>query len=406
MGPLQDQMPLVSQDPCDPDFIQNPYEFYRKIRALGDLVYWEEFGIPIAVTREAVAQVMRHPQMGRAVPESKRPSNKAGLEPFYVVERHSLLEMEPPDHTRMRRVIAKAFALNRMAPLSLKVSQIADQLISEFPKDTPFDLLEAFTQPLTARSITSFLGVDTSHADQLRKWSDAMVSMYQSRRDADIERAAANAAAEFAEFATDELDRRKKVPTDDFLSELVEAESAGVLSRPELISTVILLLNAGQEATAHAIGNAIRTLIDFPERSLALQPEQIANTTEECLRHAPPLHMFKRQVYRDVDLRGISIPARSEVGCLLGSACRDDAVWPDGEKFDPFRMRHNHQAFGVGIHACTGAALARLELQIALPALFSRCPKLTITEPPRIANRYHFHGFEALMVKLEGPALT
>lgn len=403
---LANQLPNVSQDPKDPDFVQDPYVAYRKMRACGDLIYWKEFELPVAITREAVSQVMRHPKMGRAIPEMMQTTPKDGLEAFYRIEQHSLLELEPPEHTRLRRIVAKAFALNRMAPLAPRISQIADSLIDAFPKDQDFDLLKAYSQPLTALTITSFLGIKEQHALQLQAWSNAMVAMYQAHRDENIEHAAALAAAEFAEFATRELDRRAKLPTDDFLTELVAAEKSGLLSRSEAISTVILLLNAGQEATAHAIGNAVRALIGFPERMLSLQPEQIANTVEECLRYAPPLHMFMRHVYQDVTLFGADIPAGTQIACLLGSSCRDDALWPDSEKFDPFRMRHNHQAFGVGIHACTGAALARLELQIALPALFSRCPNLTITKPPRMADRYHFHGLETLQVRLEAPAST
>ncbi len=398
-SPLEDQLPVWDPDPQDDAFVQDPYPAYRDMRASGDIIFWKSYGIPMAVTKDAVAQVMRHPQMGRAVPEWSQPDVPEEIAAFQAVEEHSLLELEPPEHTRIRRVVAKGFALDRMAPLAPKISQIADALISAFPDADGVDLLTAYAQPLTALSIAAFLGVDGSHAPRMQAWSTAMVAMYQARRDAAIEQAAALAAAEFAAFANAELDRRVKAPRDDFLSELVAAEAAGEMSRAELISTVILLLNAGQEATAHAIGNAIRHLIDYPERMLALQPEQIANTVEECLRFTPPLHMFKRHVYQPVQMHGVAFPAGTQVGCLLGSACRDDAVWPDGEKFDPFRMRYNHQAFGVGIHACTGASLARLELQIALPALFSRRPDLKLTQKPRVADRYHFHGLESLMVK-------
>lgn len=405
MSSLTMSLPRQAYDPTDPGFAQDPYPAYRAMRAAGDLVYWEAYDLPVAVTAEAVKQAMRHPNMGRAVP-GKLASVPDELRPFYDVEAHSLLELEPPDHTRIRRVVAGAFALNRMAGLVPVVSQIADQLIDDFPRDVPFDLLSAYAQPLTARTIAAFLGIDTQHAAQLQAWSTAMVAMYQTRRDGAIEQAATAAAKDFSAFIVDELDRRKIMPSNDFLTELTAAETAGTLTQPEAISTAILLLNAGQEATAHAIANALRTLFGFPEAALALHPENIAGTVEECLRFTPPLHMFMRHVYQPVTFMGVKMPEGTQIGCLLGSACRDDAIWPDGEVFDPFRLRRPHQAFGVGIHACTGAALARLELQIALPNLFSRCLGMTVTTPPRIADTYHFHGLESLQVKWAALAST
>ena len=213
----------------------------------------------------------------------------------------------------------------------------------------------------------------------------------------------------FALYLRDTIDKRGQAPSGDFLSELIAAKADGtLLSTEELLSTVVLLLNAGHEASVHALGHAVHLLTDYPERSLALEPTNIAGTVEECLRFRPPLHMFQREVYEDVRISEHDFQKGQTVGCLLGSACRDDAVWPDGDKFDPIRARRPHLAFGTGIHACLGAVLARLEMQIALPALFSRCPDLRIVEPPELADRYHFHGLERLMVEVtpEGPSST
>jgi unspecific monooxygenase len=222
--------------------------------------------------------------------------------------------------------------------------------------------------------------------------------MYQARRNADVERQAEAAAGEFADFMRGIIAERRKVPQNDFISQLVAFQRSGDLSEEELLSTAILLLNAGHEATAHTLGNAVPLLLDFTGRVEALAPGSIAGTVEECLRFRPPLHLFTRQVYQPVTVAGVPLQPGNTIGCLLASACRDDAVWPDGEKFDPFRIQHRHTAFGVGLHSCLGAALARLELQIGLPVLFARCPDLTIVEPPRVANLYHFHGYEAMQV--------
>ena len=394
------QLPIVAQDPTDPAFVQDPYGFYRRLRALGSFVFWKEYDRPFATTQAAVAQVLKHPKLGRAVPEEMRDPVPRNLMPFYEIEQHSLLELEGPDHARIRRLVTDGFGRASMAMIAPTVSRIADSLIDRFPSNEPFDLLTAYSQPLTARAITRFLGLDEQNARQLQLWSTAMVAMYQARRDETVERTAAEASREFADFVTDRIGHLRNSPNDGFLTQLITAEDSGAISRGELLSTVILLLNAGQEATAHAIGNAVNLLAAHPERTLSLQPENIAATVEECLRFAPPLHLFSRYVYEPVSILGLELRPGQQIGCLLGSSCRDDAVWPDGEKFDPFRARRNHQAFGVGLHACVGASLARLELQIALPALFSRCPKLVITEAPKVANLYHFHGYESLKAQI------
>ena len=393
-------VPKVSQVPTDPAFVQNPYGFYARLRALGDFVFWEDYGIVIGTTHAAVHQVMKHPALGRAVPERLRKVPAGDLEAFESVERHSLLEIEPPDHTRLRRLAMTGFVGERIYPMAPAISTLADELINGFPEG-PFDFIDAFAKPLAARTIAVFLGVPVEDAATLQAWSNDMVAMYQARRDAGVERKAEAAARAFTAYARGKIAERRAQPGGgDLLSLLVAAHDGGQLDSDELISTVILMLNAGHEATAHSMGNAVPLLAAHPERKLALLPEQIAGTVEECLRHTPPLHLFTRYVYQSITIEGVSFEPGDVVGCLLGSACRDDAVWPDGDRFDPFRARRPHVAFGVGIHSCVGASLARMEMQIALPVLFSRCPNLRIVEPPRLADLYHFHGLERLMIEV------
>ena len=228
-----------------------------------------------------------------------------------------------------------------------------------------------------------------------------MVAMYQARRDTTVEREAEDAARAFTAYITEAVSQRGDEPQGDFLTQLVAVQRSGGLSREEVVSTAILLLNAGHEATVHAVGNAVPLLLGFENHSDALSPDGIAGTVEECLRYKPPLHLFKRYVYAPTRIEDVQFAEGTEIGCLLASASRDDAVWPDGGKFDPFRNRIRHAAFGAGLHACLGAALARLELQIALPVLFARWPDLRLAEEPRVANLYHFHGYERLMVTVK-----
>ena len=394
------ELPVVEQDPQDPEFVQNPYPFYQRIRALGDFVFWKDYNMAMATTHVAVGSVMKSRKLGRQVPLGRRKPVPAGLEPFFELEQNSLLQLEPPTHTRLRRIAQKGFGRATLAMMAPTVSRITDGLIDRFP-ETPFDLIEAFAQPLPAAVITRFIGVPEEEAPRLQAWSNDMVAMYQARRDSEIEAAAAQAAKDFADYIRAAIaDVRKGRSDGGFLAELVAAESEESMSEEELVSIAILLLNAGHEASVHTLGKAVAQLTGFADRDTALEPTSIEGTVEECLRYDPPLHLFTRYVYEDTDLLDHTFTRGQEVGCLLGSAGRDDAVWPDGEKFDPFRQRRNHIAFGSGIHVCIGASLARLEMQIALPALFSRCPDLRIVKPPRLADKYHFHGLENLMVAI------
>ncbi|MEO1538021.1 MAG: cytochrome P450 [Pseudomonadota bacterium] len=393
------QLPVVVQDPTDPTFVADPYAHYAAWRALGDFVYWRDYGMPMATTHAAVSRALRHTALGRAVPEALRPERQAGLDTFNALEQHSLLEIEPPDHTRLRRAATGAFTGLKIALIAPVISRLADRLIDTFP-ETPFDLIEHYSKPLAAQTITQFLGVDPAMAGQLQAWSNDMVAMYQARRDADVEARAEAAARAFADFIGAVIAEKGKTPGTDFLSDLVAFQASGGMTQAELTSTAILLLNAGHEATVHAVGNAVPLLVDFENRPQALSPEGIGGTVEECLRLRPPLHLFKRFVYTPDVMEDVAFEPNDEIGCLLASACHDDAVWPGGDTFDPFRPRLRHLAFGVGLHACLGAALARLEMQIALHALFSRCPDLRIAETPVVANLYHFHGFERLMVSV------
>lgn len=391
---------MVQQSPTDPGFVQDPYPFYGRLRAIGDFAHWEDFGIPMATSSAAVNAVLRHPKLGREVPEDRRVAVPDRLRPFQDIEDHSLLELEAPTHTRLRKLILKAFTRNTVLALAPDIRAMAGALIDDFPPG-PFDLLDAYARQVPVLVITRLLGVPQEMSQQLLSWSNAMVAMYQARRDRAVEDAAAAASADFAAYVRDLIRDRRENLSDDLLSQLVAAEADGQrLTADEVVSTTILLLNAGHEATVHSLGNAVRHLANFPARDKALMPEAVEGTVEECLRFDPPLHMFRRWVYEDVTVLGVDFRKGEEIGCLLGSACRDEAIWPDAGVFDPFRPVRPNAAFGAGMHFCVGAPLARLEMQIALPLLFQRCPGLQLVEAPRVADLYHFRGLERLMVAI------
>ncbi len=385
-------MQSFTQSPTDPEFIQNPYPFYDRTRADGDLFYWTDYDMVCATSHKAVTALLKDRRLGREAPPEKAIEIAPHVAPFYAIEAHSMLELEPPRHTRLRSLVLRAFTSRRINALAPMIEELSHELIDRFP-DGPFDLLDAFARPIPVIVICRMLGVPEEHADQLLRWSNDMVAMYQARRTRAIEDAAGRAAQEFTAFITDYIDRRRADPGDDLLSDLIRAEEEGErLSTDELVTTVILLLNAGHEATVHTMGNGVKTLLEQGK------PAITEASVEEVFRFDPPLHMFTRWVYEDVTLFGHDFKRGDQVACLLAAANRDAAAYPDPNTFQPERSGPVNAAFGGGIHFCVGAPLARLELRIAFKALFDRCPDLAFAEPPQYGDVYHFHGLDRLMV--------
>ncbi len=384
----------LTQSPTDPDFVQDPYRFYHRARAGGDLVFWSDYDMPCAVSHAAVSALLRDRRLGREAPTEHAPPIAAHLAPFYDVEAHSMLELERPRHTRLRGLVLRAFTSRRIAALGPEIEALCQRMIDRFPAG-PFDLLDAYARPVPVIVIARLLGVPEDRADDLLSWSNAMVGMYQARRTRAMEDAAVQATTAFRGFLETHIAARRRAPADDLISELIAAEEAGdTLSTDELVATCILLLNAGHEATVHTLGNAVKTLLERDIREID------AATVEELLRFDPPLHMFTRWVYEDVTLFGHDFRRGDRVACLLGAANRDPAAYPDPDRFDPARQGPANTSFGAGIHFCVGAPLARLELEIALKALFARCPGLVLAEPPRYADLYHFHGLDRLLLRM------
>jgi cytochrome P450 len=386
----------LSQSPTDPAFVQNPYPFYDRARAGGDLFFWEDYGQVCAVSHQAVSALLRYRRMGREIPPEFQPVIPERLKPFYDIEAHSMLELEPPTHTRLRSLVLRAFTSRRIAGLGPEITQLAHELIDKFPTSGPFDLLDAFARPIPILVICRLLGVPADRADDLLAWSNAMVSMYQARRTREIEDQAVTATEAFRAYILEVIAQKRRAPADDLLSQLIAAEEDGTkLSTDELITTSILLLNAGHEATVHTMGNGIKTMLETGDSDIH------EASIEEVLRYDPPLHMFTRWVYEEVTLFGHTFKRGDQVALLLAGANRDPSPYPRPDLFSPNRVGPANVSFGGGIHFCVGAPLARLELLLAMGALFERCPSLRLAEPPEYANVYHFHGLKRLMVRID-----
>ncbi len=378
--------------------MQDPYPFYARARALGPLFFWEDYGFPCAAGYDAVNALLRDRRFGRELPDDLKPPRPASLRRFYELDDASMLNVEPPAHTRLRRLTLRAFTSRRIAGLAPEIEALAHRLIDRLPADG-FDLLPAFGETLPLTVIARLLGAPEEEARNLLGWSHDMVAVYQARRDAEVEARAEAAAVAFSDFVAALIDSRRRATRDDLLSELIAAEEDGVrLGRDEMIATAILLLNAGHEATVHAIGNGVRALLmsDFdPAEVFATEPTASA-AVEEILRFDAPLHLFTRYALSDVEAFGHRFARGDTVGCLLAAANRDPARFGAPEEFRPHRAPLANLGFGAGVHFCIGAPLARLELTIGLHALFSRLPALRLAQESRFADRYHFRGLEAL----------
>ncbi|MEM1233541.1 MAG: cytochrome P450 [Pseudomonadota bacterium] len=382
-------MERFSQDPNDPAFVQDPYPAYDRARQIGEFVWWDDYGMVAALSHRAVSDVLKSRSMGRVPldPPPILPHTRA----FYDIEAHSMLELEPPRHTRLRGLVLRAFTSRRIRELAPEIEALSAELIAALPGG-PFDLLTAYAQPLPVRIIARLLGVPEELAPDLLRWSNTMVAMYQSSRSRAVEHAASMAAGAFADFLRGYVKERRSRPADDLITHLIAAEEDGEkLSTEELISTCILLLNAGHEATVHTMGNGVAAMLSHGVT------DATDAAVEEIMRYDPPLHLFTRWVYEDTEIAGTLLTRGTQIACLLGAANRDPAVFEDPHTFAPERGSKRHVAFGAGLHFCVGAPLARLELQIGLKALMAE--PLRLAAPPRYGNTYHFHGLEALVVE-------
>lgn len=401
----------LSLDPHEPAFFQDPYTAYAFLHETAPVFYWEEFGFWCFIGYDDVSKLLRDRSFGRENPNgppSPQPENspRGHVRHFDALEEHSLLEREPPVHSRLRTLVNRAFVSRQVDRLKPRLEALSHQLIDGFENAGSVDLIQAYAKPLPVTIIANMLGIDEAMGPQLLEWSNAMVAMYTYGRTREVEDHADLASKEFAAFIRSEMKARRNRPGDDLLSLLAAAEADGQkLTEDELISTAVLLLNAGHEATVHQTGNAVKTLLEqyTDPRSLFTSDEMTAAIVEETLRFDAPLHMFTRFVSNEaaavdsfVDRFGLK--RGDKVGLMLGAANRDPKTFSRPGTFDPSRKDQKNVSFGAGIHFCIGAPLARLEMQVSLRVLFERLPNLRLAEAPKYRDSYHFHGLEKLNV--------
>ncbi|UJW34355.1 cytochrome P450 [Saccharothrix sp. AJ9571] len=386
-------------DPSDPEFLADPYPAFAELRRQGPVHRHDGLGLAIAVSHPAASAVLRHRSLGRiwrdATPAEQFVS-------FNLLHRNSLLENEPPAHTRLRRLVSSAFARGHVERLRPRVEDIAGQLVDRLAArirdEGTADFLAEVAQPLPVEVIAELLGVPAEHRPLLVPWSNQIVKMYEYGLPADKRAAAERAAGEFVDYLRKLAVERAANPGDDLISDLVRVrdDDNSRLSDDELVATAVLLLMAGHEATVNVLGNGLRALLDHRDQWTRL-PANIDSAVEEAIRYDSPLQLFERTATEDVEIAGYRLEEGQKIGALLGAAARDPEVFAEPDTFDVTRSPNPHLGFGAGIHFCLGAPLARVEIAAAFRAL-TALPELELAgEPPR-RPEFVMRGYQELLV--------
>jgi cytochrome P450 len=394
--------------PGDVGFIADPYSDYAELREHAPVHYDEATDHWLVSRYEDVDSLLRdrrfgrtylhvatHEEMGRVIP----PDWHA---PFWDLINAGILDMEPPDHTRVRKLVAKAFTPRFVEALRPRVQSIVDDLLDAVADAGEFDMLPALAEPLPVTVIAEMLGVPEADRHLLRPWSGDIVKMYELNPSETMQRDAVRASIEFGDYLRRLARERRTAPGDDLISQLVHVVEEGErLTEDELVGTCALLLNAGHEATVNSTLLGWRALFRHPERlqELRADPSLIPSAVEELLRFQTPLPMFERWVLEPFELHGVRIPKGAELGLLFDSANHDPSVFDRPEELRLDRKPNPHLTFGAGIHFCLGAPLGRMELQLSFRALLERFPGLELAEEPRFKPNYIIRGLEGLRVR-------
>ncbi|MFB6814772.1 cytochrome P450 [Streptomyces sp. NPDC056347] len=396
-------------DPWSPAFVADPYPAYAALRATGRVHRFEPTDQWLVPHYADVSALLRDRRLGRTYlhrfthEEFGRTPPPAAHEPFHTLNGQGLLDLEAPDHTRIRRLVSKAFTPRTVEGLVPTVRRLAAELVDSFVEAGGGDLLTAVAEPLPVAVIAEMLGVPESDRGLLRPWSAAIVGMFELNPSEETARAAVRASLDFSAYLRELIAQRRENPGTDLISALIAAHDEGErLTEQEMISTCVLLLNAGHEATVNTTVNGWWTLLRHPEQLAALRADHglLPTAIEELMRYDTPLQMFERWVLDDIEIDGTVIPRGSEVALLFGSANRDPARFTDPDTLDLARRDNPHITFGAGIHFCLGAPLARVELAASFGELLRRAPGLRLAAEPEWNPGYVIRGPKELRVEL------
>jgi cytochrome P450 len=391
--------PNLDVDFFAPEVRADPWPFYARLRE-ADPVHRRPDGDWI-LTRYADCQgVLADPRCSSNPAHESRPSEGS---PARQAGSNLLLFLDPPDHTRLRRLVSKAFTPRRVEELRPRIAELVDALLDEVDGEPTFNLLEALAFPLPVIVICELMGVPAEDRDSLKEWSTAASRLLDPDVEGETLELGLLAGMGLAGYFDALFEERRRQPQDDLVSGLVAAEEEGDrLSADELRAITVLLFIAGHETTMNLIGNGTYALLQHPDQ-LALvrdDPEMARSAIEELLRYDGPVHVTARVPTEDIDVGGTPIAAGERMVVALGAANRDPAQYPDPDRLDVTREDNRHLTFSHGIHFCLGASLARVEGQAAIPRLLQRFPDLALAAEPSYREHLVLRGLTELQVAI------
>jgi unspecific monooxygenase len=376
-----------------PDFIANPYPVLAELREDRPIFLDEAWKKVWVLRYDDIVSLLKDKRLGRQIShvmtreELGWPPPNPAQAPFDAFQSKHMLDREPPDHTRLKTLMMKAFTPQRVESLRPRIEAIVRQLLDKVDSQHKMDLLRDLAEPVPVTVIAELLGFPEKDRDKLRPWSAAIVKLYELGYTEEQVQAGSKAVVEFSDYIRDLARERHAHPQDDLISALCAVEEQGQkLTEDELIANCILLLNAGHEATVNATTGSMRALFRNPDKLQALvqaaaRPEGMAlfkTAVEELLRYDTPLPMFERWVLEDMNYGGLALKRGMEIGLIFASGNRDPRRFERPEELVLTRKENPHLTFSLGIHFCLGAPLARLELQILLQMLLERFPKIEL----------------------------
>lgn len=391
--------------PLAPDFLANPYPYYHRMRELEPVFFWP-IGTYVATRHADIAWILKDRRFGKLFEE--RMDRRLGREVWensssYRSLGKMMLVQDPPDHTRLRGLVAKAFTARRMEDMRPQIQTIVDTLIDRVEGDGAMDIMRQFAHPLPTWVICDMLGIPESDRQPFYDGSTVAGRLIDPTPMTPEELAQADESNRYkAEYFADLFERRRKEPGDDLISQLVQVEEAGEkLTEEELFANVILLFDAGHETTVNLIGNGLLALHRNPDQLARLKadPSLMPNAVEEMLRYDSSVQMTGRVCLEDIEVGGVAMKRGDNIINLLGAGNRDPEVFGQPDQFDVARKgARNLVSFGGGIHHCLGAQLARIEAEVAIGTLLRRLPdlKLDNIETPDWRPTFTLRGLKTL----------
>ncbi|MDG2166719.1 MAG: cytochrome P450 [Opitutales bacterium] len=403
-------------EPYEPAFLEDPYPTFMRLRAERPVFYDEDWRLTFFTRHKDIKSIfMDRQQFGRdyrhrlkdnqvdsTLVERIFPINAPNWVKFV---REAFMDQEPTVHTRLRGLVSKAFTRRESHSYGPGLLSLANSILDQKLDGESFDAIKNFASPIPVSLIADLMGIEEDVHARLTEWSSLIVVPYDLSASADDLAKAEKATIDFAEFLRGLIEKRRRDPGSDLISSMLVVEEAGdTLTEDEIISTAILTLNAGHEATVQAIGNALLALAKHPDqyRYLTGNVEGISTAVEELLRYDTPLQMFDRWILEDCEIGGCLLKQGQKVGLLVGSANHDEAAFVgDTESLDLTRDSSSHIAFGAGLHHCIGSHLARIELVAAITALVSKVQTLEIADSlPQRKPSLVFRGLSSLPLSL------